>query len=105
MGRLKQVLLGTITKLKFGECVSSINLSRLDLLSFTVHNQKRNWSSLNISLSISKEAVLIRSKRRWIMSTIDLEENRPGPYPIEVTQVTLHSHWFQCGEFSLFLKT
>ncbi|KAG1940255.1 cadherin-like protein [Pimephales promelas] len=34
-----------------------------------------------------REAVLIRSKRRWIMSTIDLEENRPGPYPIEVTQL------------------
>ncbi|XP_056588285.1 cadherin-like protein 26 [Triplophysa dalaica] len=34
-----------------------------------------------------RDAVLIRSKRRWVLSTIDIEENMEGPFPFKVTQM------------------
>ncbi|XP_051515749.1 cadherin-like protein 26 [Myxocyprinus asiaticus] len=34
-----------------------------------------------------RDTVLIRSKRRWVLSTIDIEENMSGPFPAKVTQL------------------
>lgn len=42
------------------------------------------WSSL-----IIQQDVLRRSKRRWVLSTIDLGEDDPGPFPKELSRVKL----------------
>ncbi|XP_043080821.1 cadherin-like protein 26 [Puntigrus tetrazona] len=60
---------------------SSLFLVLLALVDIAISSQNE------ISNREKRDAVLIRSKRRWVLSTIDLEENMPGTYPIIVTQL------------------
>ncbi|XP_072553524.1 cadherin-like protein 26 [Salminus brasiliensis] len=46
----------------------------------TSHSQENNITGKH-------ERVLIRTKRRWVLSTIELEEEDPGPFPKEATKL------------------
>ncbi|KAK3519463.1 hypothetical protein QTP70_030627 [Hemibagrus guttatus] len=45
------------------------------------------WTSQEEKNVVKNERVLIRSKRRWVLTTIELEEESPGPFPIKVTKL------------------
>ncbi|KAF4077895.1 hypothetical protein AMELA_G00193260 [Ameiurus melas] len=40
----------------------------------------------------TSERVLIRSKRRWVLNTVELDEESPGPFPKKVTEVHNDKH-------------
>ncbi|XP_017209214.1 cadherin-like protein 26 [Danio rerio] len=56
------------------------------LLLFTLGELSASYTN-DTSSRQKRDAVLIRTKRRWVLSTIDLEENMRGPFPLEVTQM------------------
>ncbi|XP_037100452.1 cadherin-like protein 26 isoform X3 [Syngnathus acus] len=39
------------------------------------------------NIQLGKRDILVRSKRRWVLTTIDLVEEDPGPYPKKVSQI------------------
>ncbi|XP_066528667.1 cadherin-like protein 26 [Hoplias malabaricus] len=60
---------------------------QLLLLAFWTETTQSDLSLLGMSNTQEHERVLIRTKRRWVLSTIELEEEDPGPYPKLATRL------------------
>ncbi|XP_070766701.1 cadherin-like protein 26 [Enoplosus armatus] len=59
----------------------TISLLLLVVLTALAESRHGNYSSR------AKRELLVRSKRRWVLSTIEVEEEEPEPYPREISQM------------------